>query len=144
MQTLAASLDFDYFALLPLVAAVCELAAGTADSKIALGGSSNLFIHKDYSENAAASLLEFLTKKDAVMEVIGSCKEDMTVSIGEENIFAPLQSSSVIVSHYTVNGDSSGAIALIGPTRIDYEKIIPGVKYLSKKLGELISTALED
>lgn len=48
MQTAAASVDGDPFAMLPLMAAVCELARSTADSKIMLGGSSNLFSHKDY------------------------------------------------------------------------------------------------
>ncbi|MCR5150087.1 MAG: heat-inducible transcriptional repressor HrcA [Clostridiales bacterium] len=144
MQTLAASLDFDYFSFLPLLAAVNELAASTADSKVILGGSSNLFIHKDYGENAAASLLEFLNKKEPVMQVIDISDNDFSIKIGRENMFRQLEQSSVIVSRYSVNGDKSGVVGLIGPTRINYEIIIPGIKYLSDMLGKLITQALED
>ena len=52
MQTVAASVDGDVFAMLPLMAAVCELARSTASSKIMLGGSSNLFSHKAGGERA--------------------------------------------------------------------------------------------
>ena len=37
----------------------------------------------------------------------------------------------------------SGTIGIIGPTRMDYESIIPSVKYLTDLVGRLITQALE-
>ncbi len=142
IQTIAASVDCDYFTMLPLMAAVSELADSTSDSKLMLGGSSNLLSFKDYRNNIA-SLLEFLSNKDPISEVVNSVKGPFDVKIGRENRYRQLENSSIIVSKYSVN-DDSGTISVIGPTRMDYESIIPSVKYLSDLVGKLITEALEE
>ena len=144
MQTLAASLDLDDFCLLPLLACVCELAKSTSSSKVNMGGGSNLFIHKDYGENIAAGLLKALSKKEALDKIIEASTEPVSIKIGRENVLNTLESSSTIISRYTVNGDSSGAVGIIGPMRMNYEIIIPEIIYLSDKLGNMITEALED
>lgn len=143
MQTVAASIDGDVFAMLPLMAAVCELAKSVSDSKIILGGSSNLFSHKDYGTNAIA-LLEFLNKREPLSEVMNGIKEPLNVKIGRENLYRQLENSSVIIAKYSVGDDDSGTIGLIGPTRMDYENIIPSVKYLTNLVGRLITQAIEE
>lgn len=142
MQTVAASVDADSFAMLPLMAAVCELAGSTADSKIMLGGSSNLFGYKDYAGDAAR-LLEFLSKKEPLNAVMNGLRAPVDVRIGKENIYRQLENSSVIVAKYSVGGSDAGTIGIIGPTRMDYENIIPSVKYLTDLVGRLITQALE-
>ncbi len=143
MQTIAVSLNADYFSMLPLMAAVSELAVSTNDSKLILGGGPNLLSLRDYGDNAIA-LLEFLNKKEPLTEVINSAKGNLNVRIGTENMYKQLENSSVIVSKYFVNGDDSGTIGVIGPTRMDYETIIPSVKYLTDLVGRLITQALEE
>lgn len=143
MQTVAASIDGDVFAMLPLMAAVCELAKSVSDSKIILGGSSNLFSHKDYGTNAI-ELLEFLNKREPLSEVMNGIKEPLNVKIGRENLYRQLENSSVIIAKYSVGDDDSGTIGLIGPTRMDYENIIPSVKYLTNLVGRLITQAIEE
>ncbi len=143
MQTVAASVDGDVFAMLPLMAAVCELARSVSDSRLVLGGSSNLFSHKDYG-TGAIELLEFLNKREPLSEVIGGISEPLNVKIGRENLYRQLENSSVIVAKYSVGGDDSGTIGLIGPTRMDYENIIPSVKYLTNLVGRLITQAIEE
>lgn len=107
-----------------------------------LGGSSNLFSHKDYGGDAAR-LLEFLSKKEPLTAVMQDAKAPISVRIGKENLYKPLENSSVIVAKYTVGGRDSGTIGIIGPTRMDYESIIPSVKYLTDLVGRLITQALE-
>lgn len=143
IQTVAASVDDDYFSMLPLLAAVSELAGSINDSRLVIGGSSNLLSLKDYGDRIAA-LLEFLSKKEPMSEVILSSKGKLNVSIGTENKFKQLEDSSVVISKYTVNGDDSGTIGVIGPTRMDYETIIPSVRYLTDIVGRLISSALDE
>lgn len=143
MQTVAASVDSDAFAMLPLMAAVCELARSTADSKVMLGGSSNLFGYKDYG-NDATQLLEFLSRKEPLTAVMSGLKNPVDIRIGKENIYRQLENSSVIVAKYSVGGSDSGTIGIIGPTRMDYENIIPSVKYLTDLVGRLITQALEE
>lgn len=143
MQTVAATVDGDVFAMLPLMAAVCELARSTANSKIMLGGSSNLFSHKEYGSDAL-ELLDFLNKKEALTAVFNENKAPLNVKIGKENLYRQLENSSVIIAKYSVGGDNSGTIGLIGPTRMDYENIIPSIKYLTDLVGSLITQAIEE
>lgn len=142
MQTVAASAGSNPLTMIPLMAAVCELARSTANSKIILGGSTNLFAHKDYKADAV-ELLDFLSRKEPVTEVMAS-KEPLNVKIGRENIYRQLENSSVIVAKYSVGDSDSGTIGIIGPTRMDYENIIPSVKYLTDLVGRLITQALEE
>ncbi len=143
MQTAAASVDSDPFAMLPLMAAVCELARSMEDSRIILGGSSNLFSHKDYGVGAI-ELFEFLNKREPLSAVMSGIKEPLDVIIGKENLYRQLENSSVIVAKYSVGGRDSGTIGLIGPTRMDYESIIPSVKYLTNLVGRMITQAIEE
>ncbi len=143
MQTVAASIDGDVFAMLPLMAAVCELARSTASSKIMLGGSSNLFSHKDYGTDAL-ELLDFLSKSEPLTAVIKETTQPLNIKIGRENLYRQLENSSVIIAKYSVGDDDSGTIGLIGPTRMDYENIIPSIKYLTDLVGSLITQAIEE
>lgn len=143
MQTAAASVDGDVFAMLPLMAAVCELARSVSNSQIILGGSSNLFSNKDYGAQAI-ELLSFLNKREPLSEVMNDTTQPLNVKIGRENLYRQLENSSVIIAKYSVNGDDSGTIGLIGPTRMDYENIIPSVKYLTNLVGRLITQAIEE
>ena len=143
MQTVAASVDTDAFAMIPLIAAVCDLARSSADSKIMLGGGSNLFGYKDYG-GEAPQLLEFLSKKEPLTAVMNGVRAPVDVRIGRENVYRQLENSSVIVAKYSVGGNDSGTIGIIGPTRMDYENIIPSVKFLTGLVGSLITQALEE
>ncbi|MBR2730446.1 MAG: heat-inducible transcription repressor HrcA [Clostridia bacterium] len=143
MQTVAVSVDGDSFAMLPLMAAVCELARSTAQSRILLGGSSNLLGHKEYGASAA-ELLEFLNKSEPITEVMRGGARPIEIRIGRENMYRQLENSSVIVAKYSVGGDDTGTIGVIGPTRMDYERIIPSVRYLTDLVGRLITQALEE
>ena len=52
--------------------------------------------------------------------------------------------SSVIVSNYNIDGSKRGSIGIIGPTRIDYAKLIPSVKFLTNLVGEMLTKTFND
>jgi heat-inducible transcriptional repressor len=108
-----------------------------------LGGSSNLFSHKEYGRDAL-ELLDFLNKKEPLTAVFNENKDPLNVKIGRENLYRQLENASVIIARYSVGGDNSGTIGLIGPTRMDYENIIPSIKYLTDLVGSLITQAIEE
>lgn len=143
MQTVAASLGSDALAMFPMLAAVCELAQSTAQTQIMLEGQSNLLASGEYGDTAL-ELLNFLNKDEPLNRVINSSKDEMSVTIGTENIYRQLEKSSVVIAKYNVRGQEAGSIGLIGPTRMDYETIIPNIRYLTNLVGHLIEQALEE
>ncbi len=147
MQKLAASFGADVFTLLPLVTAVSDLAQESIHTDIVLGGQSNLLHYSNYYGNTAYELLEFLRRGEPISKLLSSAangEKDVDVKIGSENPYKQLTKSSVIVSNYNIDGNRRGSIGIIGPTRIDYEKLIPSVKYLTDLVGKLLTQTFKD
>lgn len=143
IQTLALSLGGDSLALTPLLVTLSDLAQLTEQTQLILEGQSNLLKFNDYP--SAYELLNLLRHSDAVSGLFSSAYEgDAGVLIGKENRLRELQNSSLIFSRYSVSGRDSGTLGIIGPTRIDYARLIPSLKYLTNIVGGILSDNLED
>jgi heat-inducible transcriptional repressor len=57
------------------------------------------------------------------------------VSIGSENHHAGLSDFSVVAASYASGSMPLGSLAIIGPVRMDYERVIPLVSYTAKVLS---------
>lgn len=143
MQTLAASVGCDAFAMLSLLAGVTELARDASQVDVRLDGQSNLLNYVELEQNAY-ELMEFLRKGEPLGDIVTLNKNDLDVLIGKENKYRQLEHSSVIMARYSVKNQDGGTIGLIGPTRIDYAKLIPSVKYLTDLVGRILTKALEE
>ena len=63
----------------------------------------------------------------------------LKVIIGRENPPGPMQEYSLIASSYGQKGKVRGALGVIGPVRLDYEKIIPLVKFTSGLISDIMT-----
>ena len=143
LQGLAASLGANALSMLPLLGVVSDLAQRAAQSQVMLEGQSNLLGHKEF-DSSVYQLMEFLNKGEPLGQIINLSKGALDVRIGAENGYQQLEKSSLIFARYFIHGEQAGTIGLIGPTRIDYAKLIPGVQYLTKLVSEFMTQALED
>ena len=64
--------------------------------------------------------------------------------IGRENPYRELQNSSMIFGKYVIAGHESGTLGLIGPTRMDYARLIPSLQYLTEIVGKVLSDNVEE
>lgn len=65
--------------------------------------------------------------------------EGVTVLIGGENREDALRDCSLLVTRYGVPGSLSGALAVLGPTRMRYPRTISTVRYLGTLMSELVN-----
>lgn len=65
--------------------------------------------------------------------------EGVRVVIGRENKEDVMRDCSVVITRYGIPGEVSGALGVMGPTRMPYERAIPTVRFLSKVMSELVS-----
>lgn len=144
IQTLALSLGSKSLAMSPLLVTLSDLAQMTEQTQLLLEGQSNLLNYTDYSN--AYEIMEFLRQSDPLTTLFSSKKNtgSPSILIGKENQFRELQDSSMIFSKYNVSGKESGTLGIIGPTRIDYARLIPSLKYLTEIVGNIMSDTLED
>lgn len=142
IQTLVASLGDMALSMSPLFVAFSDLAAQAAQAEIRLEGRQNLLNHREFS-SGAYEMLDFLADENKLERVMSAGGSDLQVVIGRENMFRQLENSSIIISRYSIQGHDGGAIGIIGPTRIDYKRLIPRLKYITELVGDLLTDTLE-
>jgi heat-inducible transcriptional repressor len=87
------------------------------------------------------SLIDDLENKQSVAELLDSAREAeaMRIFIGSENRLFALSGSSVIASPYRDReGRVVGVLGVIGPTRLNYARVVPMVDFTARSLGKLI------
>ena len=60
------------------------------------------------------------------------------VTIGRENKYSGIQDCSVIQATYRIEGQVIGTVAVLGPTRMEYGKIIGVLNFMQKHLGKVL------
>ncbi len=146
IQTLAASLGAKALSMSALLATVADLAEMASQAEIRLDGKSNLLGYKEYSENLP-SLLKFLGDDEPLNMLISSGETagpGIEVRIGSENRFSELANSTTIISRYQIGDGATGAIGIIGPTRMNYSKLIPRIQYLTDIISKVLSEVYEE
>ncbi len=109
-----------------------------AQSKFYLSGQSNMLYQPEFSDlERVRELMNFFEKNDMLKLIDHSDNKGLTVRIGQENQISAMKDCSVIMVPYKVNQASQGTIAVVGPTRMEYQKVIPLLKYLAAHLTKL-------
>lgn len=146
IQTLVASLGAKALAMSNPLATIADLVEEASQSSVRLDGQSNLLDYKDFGDNPS-ELLNFLHHGEPLNRLVEASENsdtDIEVRIGSENRFKELANSTTIISKYKIGDGATGAIGIIGPTRMNYSKIIPGLKYLSDIVSQVLSEVYEE
>ena len=107
-------------------------------SKYYLSGQSNMLYQPEFNDvNRVRELLLFFEKNDIFKLVEDTTKTGITVKIGKENAISAMRDCTVITVPYGFGGNERGTIAVVGPTRMEYQKVIPLIKYLAKHMSKL-------
>lgn len=112
----------------------------TEKSNIELEGISNIFNFPEYRDlNKAKELIHFLENKNELEDLFLSYNGDeIYVSIGRENNKDFLNENTIVATSYDLGDGSKGKIAVIGPTRMDYEKIISTLISLNDRFRDIL------
>lgn len=88
----------------------------------------------------AKSFISFIEDKDSVVELLlnNSLSQDIEITIGNENIYKPIKDCSLITATYRLGDTTIGKIGVIGPTRMDYYKLVSTLQLFSVNITEII------
>jgi len=107
-------------------------------SKYYLSGKSNMLYQPEFSDvNRMRELLSFFEQNDIFKLVEDTTQKGVTVRIGKENAISAMRDCTVITVPYELSAKEQGTIAIVGPTRMEYQKVIPLIKYLAKHMSKL-------
>lgn len=72
-----------------------------------------------------------------INSLISTQSHGLTVRIGQENKIQVMSDCAVISVPYQIGDDEGGTIAVIGPTRMEYRRVIPLLEYIAKNMSKL-------
>ncbi len=123
--------------------AVWSGASSEAPASLIVSGQANLLENLEAAEDLdrIRGLFEALEQKKELIRLLDLAKDGRGVRmfIGAENNLFSLSGSSLVVSPY-MNGANNvvGVIGVIGPTRLNYARIIPMVDYTAQVVSRLL------
>ena len=108
------------------------------NNRIMLEGTNKNFDLPEFKKaDLARDFMNILDAKDLVADVLNTgIADDINVYIGEELNDEKLKNFSIVTFNHLLGDKDIGTIGIIGPTRMDYSKVISVMKYISKKLKE--------
>ncbi len=108
-----------------------------------LAGQTNLMDVNELSDmEKLRSLFEAFTQKRDILHLLDQALSatGVQIFIGEESGYEALDECSVVTSPYGDDGDTLGVLAVIGPTRMEYERVIPIVDITAKMLSSALNS----
>jgi heat-inducible transcriptional repressor len=121
--------------------AVAETIQSASDVEIYTSGATNIFKYPELSSSEKASELisAFEEKKDLVDMISsdGDGETGIQVYIGQESPIQSMQDCSVVTATYEIGEGMYGRIGVIGPKRMDYDKVVSTLKTLMAQLDQI-------
>ena len=118
-----------------------RLEAGGDASDVIVGGQSNLLEYPEYSDvNKARNFLTVLESKDTLRKLMNQGGGmEVTIRIGPENKVPELSDCSIVTASYRVGDHNTGALGIIGPTRMNYNRVISVLDFMGRALSDVLS-----
>ena len=123
--------------------AVAEAIKADEDLEIYTSGANNIFKYPELADHQRASdLITTFEEKQVLGHLVEQSLEENTetgiqVYIGDENKVQSMKDCSVVTATYELGEGMRGTIGIIGPKRMDYEKVVDTLKTLKQQLDDL-------
>lgn len=126
-----------------LLSAINDTMQYADDVDVFTAGTTNILNFPEFSDiSRARALMEFFQQKDQMLHLLGEGSKEaapgeLQIRIGSENQMEQLQDCSIVTATYHYNNRSIGSISVVGPMRMDYNKVVSALEYLTKDFPSL-------
>lgn len=118
--------------------------------EVYVDGASNILGKPDFADfKRIRELLRTIEEKSRLMQILNECivrenpaKDKVQVIIGSENSAPSFQNCTLITAPYRIGGQTTGTLSVLGPTRIEYARMISIVSYVAKILEKMLAQEL--
>ena len=126
-----------------VVDAVADAIKADDDLEIYTSGTNNIFKYPELADNEKASeLINTFEEKQMLSELVQESLADgnengIQVYIGSESPIQAMRDCSVVTATYDLGEGMKGTVGIIGPKRMDYDKVVGSLKTLMHQLDDL-------
>jgi heat-inducible transcriptional repressor len=116
--------------------------------EVYVDGASNILSKRDFADlDRVRELLRTIEEKSRLVQILTECivrdpsvKDDVQVVIGSENPAESMQRCTLITAPYRIGGgETMGTLTVLGPTRIEYARMISIVSYVARTLEKMLN-----
>jgi heat-inducible transcriptional repressor len=146
-EAILADMRADETALRGLIAKALQLAERTftplaAEGEVLVQGEESFLEAPEFADvTKARTLLKAFAEKDRILRVLDKVMSgaEVQIFIGAESEFASVPDVSVIAAPYGPGGRVLGTLAVIGPTRMNYARVIPLVDLTAREISRVLT-----
>lgn len=126
-----------------VIDAVADAIKADEDLEIYTSGTNNIFRYPELSDNQKASeIISAFEEKKQLTEIVQETlskegQQGIQVYIGEETPMENMKDCSIVTATYELEEGMQGTIGIIGPKRMDYDKVLSTLKSLKSQLDSL-------
>jgi len=118
----------------------------SAAGEVYVDGAFNIVTKPEFANREKLrDLFETLEEKSRLVKILNECLasdpigRNVKVMIGDENLAPSMKGCTVITASYRLGGDISGTLGVVGPTRIEYGRMMAVVNYLARFIERSLS-----
>ncbi len=129
-----------------LIPIIKESLSNKESTKIYSNGITNIFNFPEFKDiEKAKDFIDLWEQKNILLQLLSSSANDgVNITIGSENKVNEVRDCSLITATYQLNGRVLGTIGVIGPTRMEYSRVVALLNYLTGQLNDLVKKSLID
>ncbi len=132
--------------LLPILSGAADCINQIDNPEVYVEGTTNIFNHPEFSGDMvkARDFMNLLDERAGICRMLFEAvnSEGINVRIGSENDLSGIRNCSLITTSYNIADMFAGTIGIIGPTRMEYPRVISSMRYVRKLMGEEINRLL--
>ncbi|MCL1843006.1 MAG: heat-inducible transcriptional repressor HrcA, partial [Defluviitaleaceae bacterium] len=131
--------------LMPVLGIIADMIQAEDDVRVYTSGAKNILAFPEFSDKRKAeAIFHALEDRDSLFAILGrqpapdNENNRIQIVIGAENNLDLLKACSLIKANYTIDNQSTGCIALIGPMRMDYAQAVSVLSGILQNIQHVI------
>ncbi len=118
-----------------LLAVVESVLQSNEKDRVFLSGMTNMLTQPEFKDvDKVKSIFDLLEEAPTLIKLFTSSNEGIEIKIGAENSIEAINNCSLITASYSIGDKPLGTIGILGPTRMEYGRVISLMEHLSKHL----------
>lgn len=108
--------------------------------RLYMSGATNMLNQPEFRDvEKVKPFLDLLDQSDLLVQAVTEAGEGLQVRIGTENTVDAMKDCSLITATYSLHGQPIGVIGVLGPTRMEYGKVIGLLQHFSEDLTDILN-----
>ncbi|RKN78974.1 heat-inducible transcriptional repressor HrcA [Paenibacillus ginsengarvi] len=110
------------------------------EDRIFVSGSTNMLTQPEFKDvDKVKGILDLFDEAQTLVKLFSQAPQGIQVKIGTENSVEAINNCSLITASYSIDGQLLGTIGILGPTRMEYGKVISLLDHLSKDMAVVLA-----